>query len=199
MFNIFKFFVFLLLLPLVYSSSTAFLDHVKTYPSDFQDFLIYGVVAFFIVFFFIYQFWGLFESGQKMKLGMFKFLAPFDRIVCNILPFYFLTTMLLFYLFRHFFGTSNYDHYFMFFAGFAMTMHVILVAQDMQEQEPSPIKPTYLLSISVVIILNAVIFILMVDLVRGLWTFPAFFHKAFDRMADIYSEGLKYLSHVKTK
>ena len=185
---------FVLLLPVVYASCLQLYEHVNTYPKDFRVYSGLGAIVFFLIFFFIYQFWGLYESGQKMKMGLFRFLAPCDKFLCNVLPFHFIAIMLAFYVMRRFLDSFAYDFQFMFFAGFAMAMHIILVAHDLQEQEKSPVKPDYLFTIVLAMIINASLFVLMVDFVRETWTFPMYISRTLSNVGDIYLDLFKMIS-----
>ena len=49
----------------------------------------------------------------------------------------------------------------MFFAGFAFMMHVLLTAQDLQEQEKTFIKTTYLFTITTAFILTVLVTVLL--------------------------------------
>ena len=172
--NFIRFLVAVLLSPLVYGCVVSFYKHLGTYPSVYEDFFRWGQVAFIFTFLFIYQFWGVYEAGQKAMTQIFKFLTPFERMISYLLPFYIVIIFAAFYVTTTFFATNRYDPYFMFFAGFALTMHVLLSAQDMQDQEKTSIKPAYLFNMSGVFILNVFLMVLLLDLILGKFTFPKF-------------------------
>ena len=192
-----KIFLATLLIPVVIASVLGFQNHLTTYPMEYQDFFLWGIMAFLLVFLFAYQFWGVYEFGQKIMGDIFKFSAPFNSIISYVLPFYFIIIMFLFYATTEFLGIKRYDPYFMFFSGFSLAMHTFLSAQDLQEQEKTPVKPSYLLTICVVVILNIVLMVLFMDLILGKWTFPAFFETTWQGVQNKYDFILHQMIDVK--
>ena len=176
-----------LIFPLVIASTKSFVDHAADFPPEFQDFFVWGILTFLLIFLFFYQFWGVYEFGQRIISGVFKFIAPFDRYAVQIIPFYFILVMLLFYVETAFFKTHNFDHYFLYFAGFTIAMHILLAARDLQEQEKTAIKPTYLFWMGVIYIVNLCLIVLFLDLNSGDFTFPEYFRSMSDQAWTIYS------------
>jgi len=121
--TVFKFVLVLLLMPIVWATAVVFHQYVVVLPGTYEDFFFWGMFGFVLIFLFIYQFWGVYEFGQKMVSGMLQFTAPANHFVAKIIPFYVTIILLLFYVIKHFLNIDQYDHYFMFFIGFAFTMH----------------------------------------------------------------------------
>ena len=182
----FKFLIAVLLFPIVIASAISFSDHLSAYPATYAEFVMWGIGAFLLLYLFFHQFWGVYEFGQKILTNIFKFIAPLDRLIANMVPFYLILILLAFYVTKGFFKIKNYDPYFIFFAGFAFAMHIILAAQDMQNQEKSPIKPSYLLEICFVIVGTIFLSIFLLDLIVGKWTFPDFFASMIGLSLDYY-------------
>ena len=183
-----------LIFPIVIASTLSFVDHSTDFPPEFQDFFLWGILTFLLIFLFFYQFWGVYEFGQKITSSVFKFIAPFDHYAVQIIPFYFILVMLLFYVETALFKTHNYDHYFLFFAGFTITMHILLAAQDLQEQEKTTIKPTYLFWMGVIYTVNISLVVLFLDLNAGDFTFPKYFQSIADQSWAIYSSCWEMVS-----
>ena len=192
----FKFVIAILLFPMVVASAISFSGHLSTYPATYEEFLMWGIGAFLLLYLFFHQFWGFYEFGQKIVANIFKFIAPLDRLVTNLLPFYLVLILLAFYVTKEFLKIKSCDPYFIFFAGFALAMHIILAAQDMQNQEKSPIKPTYLLEIAFVVVVAVSLSILLLDLIVGKWTFPDFLTSTMDLSLEYYQNiFLKIMSN----
>ncbi len=175
-----------LISPVVYSCAINFYDHLGIYPSSLIEFFRWGVFGFVLIFFFAYSFRQLYQLGQNVMTGIFKFLTPLDRAVARIAPFF--TTIILasFYISGKFFDITPYVHYFMFFAGFSMAMHILLLAQELQAEEASFIKSSYFLRMSVYFVLSVSITVLLLDLAFWKWTFFKFFSAIFEDARDIY-------------
>jgi hypothetical protein len=185
-FSIFKFILAIALLPVIIAATMGFERHLIYYPSNYESFFMWGIIAFLITFIFVYQFWGMHEFGLKVVAGVFRFIAPFNEFFARIVSFYLLGTILVLYVIKHFFHANQYDHYLVFFMGFTLAMHILLVAQELQEQEKAPLKPTYLLSIGLVYILNILLVVLLLDLVVGRLTFPVFFNALLSKSRNFY-------------
>jgi hypothetical protein len=186
LFSVFKFILAILLLPVIVAATTGFERHLIFYPSNYESFLMWGIIAFLITFIFVYQFWGMHEFGLKVVAGIFRFIAPFNEFLARLVSFYLLITVLALYVIKNFFHISQYDHYLIFFVGFTLAMHILLVAQELQEQEKTPLKPTYLLSIGLVYIFNILLVVLLLDLVVGQLTFPKFFNALLAKSRNFY-------------
>lgn len=184
--SVIKFFFALALFPVTYASAVSFGHHLKTYPGAYQDFFIWGLLIFLVIFLFLYQFWGFYEFGQSAMNGIFKFIAPVNQVIARVFPFFMLLTLLVFYCVTTFGRTNRFDHYFMFFTGFTGAMHILLTAQDRQNQEQSPIKPNYLFLINLVAIVNISLLVLILDVILGKFTFNIFFGKVILILQFIY-------------
>ncbi len=169
--SLIKLIVAVVLIPIVFASVVCFKNNFGSFPSSYNEFFLWGASAFLLVFLFLYQFWGVFEFGQGIISGIFKFAVPADRIIARLLSFYLVFILLLFFFVHSVLGVNTQDHSFMFFSGFFFSMHILLVAQQMQDDEKTPIKPTYLFWMSIVVIFNICLVILCFDFILEQSTF----------------------------
>lgn len=172
--------------PVVYSCALNFYDHLDVYPTSLIEFFRWGVFGFVLVFLFVYPFRYLYQFGQNVMTGIFKFLTPLDRAVARVVPFFTVVILASFYIAGKFFDITAYVHYFMFFAGFSMAMHILLLAQELQGEEASFIKSSYFLRMSVYFVLSVCMTVLLLDLAVWKWTFLKFFSAMFEDARDIY-------------
>lgn len=184
--KIVKFTSAILLLPIVWATAVMFHQYVVMLPGTYDDFFFWGMFGFILIFLFIYQFWGVYEFGQNMVSGLLQFTAPANHLIAKIVPFYVTLILLLFYVVKHFLNVGHYDHYFMFFAGFALTMHILLTAQDLQEQEKVFIKPAYLFTMMCTFILMVFFVILLFNLVMKEFTFLELLRSMWDDASGGY-------------
>lgn len=196
--NVIKFVLAVLFLPAVWACGAAFHEHVMAFPRAYGDFFLWGAFGFLLLFLFFNPFWGVYELGQKFTSGLFQFVSPVNRFIANVVPFYMTVILLAFYVTANFLDVDSYNHYFMFFAGFSLMMHVLLAAQDLQQQEKAFIKPAYLLTITIVFILTLVVTVLLFDLVFKEFTFPEFARSVMGGAWDIYCRAAKKLLFVKS-
>lgn len=172
--------------PVVYSCALNFYDHLDVYPSSLIEFFRWGMFGFVLVFLFVYPFRHLYQFGQNIMTGIFKFLTPLDRAVARVVPFFTAVILASFYIAGKFFDITAYVHYFMFFAGFSMAMHILLLAQELQGEEASFIKSSYFLRMSVYFVLSVCMAVLLLDFAAWKWTFLKFFSAMFEDARDIY-------------
>jgi len=185
-----KFFLAVLMLPVAIASFVGFESHLANYPSSYGEFFRWGIFAFLVTFLFLYQFWGVYEFGQRMMQGLFSFLEPAQRVVARMVPFYLTIIMLLFYISKTFLGVSKVSPYYMFFVGFCFAMHILLTAQDMQQEETTPIKPTYFFWMTVTFVAVILLTVLLFDLVFDKWTFMKFLQEVRETAENIYRMSL---------
>jgi len=175
-----------LLLPLVYACTLKLHAHFDLYPVVYYEMFRWGLIVFLISFLFIHQFWEVQEFGQKIILNLFQFMAPLDRFVSYLLSFYVIVVMLVFYVTTRLLGIDNLDGQFMFLGGFVFGMHILISAQDLQDQEKTPVKANYMFVILFAFIVNICILILLMDLTVGRFTFLTFISAVAAQAQEFY-------------
>ena len=175
-----------LLLPLLWACGVVFHEHLMAFPHPYGEFFLWGMFGFVMLYLFFFQFWGVYEFGQKAMTGMFQLTFPIGHIFVKGIPFYLTIILLFYYVLANLLDIKVIDHYFLFFAGFTFTMHLILTAQDMQQQEKALIKPAYLFMMEIVFVVMACVTVLLFNLVFGKFTFPEFFQTLSDQAWSNY-------------
>ncbi len=177
-----------LLVPVVFACIISFKNNLVTYPQNYNEFFLWGASAFLLIFLFAYQFWGVFEFGQGIISGIFRFAVPADRVLIKLISFYLIFVLLLFFFVRSVLEVYSQDHFFMFFTGFFFSMHILLVAQQMQDAEKTPIKPSYLFWMSIVVIFNICLITLSLDFILEKSTFVSVFKSVVSMSEGIYRD-----------
>lgn len=185
--NAIKFVLAVLMLPLTLACAVSLKEHFSYYPNFFQDFISWGILGFLLVYLFLHKFVGLYESGQKVIAAIFKFAAPLDRLISYLIPFYFILFCLIFGVVVRFFKASPYEPHFLFFIGFVWCMHVILASQELQDQESSLFKPSYMLWMSIIFIFNALLAVSLLDWIAQSFTLSKFWDLVTEYAADYYT------------
>jgi len=179
------------LLPLVYACTLKLHAHFDFYPGVYYEMFRWGLIVFLVSFLFIHQFWEVQEFGQKIMLNLFQFMAPLDRFVSYLLPFYVIVVMLVFYVTTRLLGINSLDGQFMSLSGFVFGMHILISAQDLQNQEKTPVKANYMFVILFAFIMNICILILLMDLTVGRFTFLAFISSVAAQAQEFYAGFFK--------
>ncbi|MBU4333658.1 MAG: hypothetical protein KKD07_04360 [Candidatus Omnitrophica bacterium] len=172
--TVFKFLAALLLIPVIYAASMLFGKHFGQFAGIQDDFFYWGIWFFVVVYIFVYQFKGVQEAGRNIVSSMFAFGSLGKRFFANAIPFYFFLIMISLHIVKNVFNVKNCTHYFLFFGGFAIAMHVIETAAELQSQENSLVKPNYYFSICLVYLFSVFSVILMMNLITGSFTFPKY-------------------------
>jgi len=172
--SILKVLLAIILLPITIGISRTFFHHLIVYSDAFATTFVYGAVLFVFIFLFLYQFWGFFELGHKVLSNLLQFTSPLDKWLAYATPIFTILVLLIFYIVRVLIKDQSMDHQFSLLAGFTAAMHILVLAQELQNQEKTPIKPTYLFAINLIYIYNVLLIILLLDLVFQKWTFPGF-------------------------
>lgn len=173
--SILKVILSIALMPVSVAVTLTLVDHLNTYPAVLSVNFLYGAGFFVLIFLFFYQFWGFFELGYKVLNNLFQFAAPMDKWLAYATPIYTILVLLIFYIVRVLGKVVHLDHQFSFMAGFTLVMHFLVLAQELQNQEKTPVKPDYLLAINVIYIYDIFLVVLLMDLVFQKWSFPQFF------------------------
>ena len=181
-----QFILIVVLAPIVWAASLAFYKHLEFYPALYRDAFLSGLVTFLFSFLFFNRFEAMFRLGQDLMGKVFKFIAPFDRIITSIISLYVLVLMIVFFCVTTFLGAHQFDAYFMFFIGFLSLMHVLLLAQGLQDEEKSFIKLSCLLTMCFVVIFDIFLILLFLDLISADFTFLDFLGSLCHEAADIY-------------
>lgn len=195
--NIFKFVLFVILLPVVIATTEAFIKYFQDLPTQMQEFILWGGQAFLITFIFVHTFRGMYDVGQKIIESLFKFLSPLQLYAASLFPFYTLIILLTLFICDRIFDIAAYKPYFYFFIGFTYTMHVILMAAQLQEQEKSLIKPNYFLLGSLILIANVFLAVLFLNGLVAKFTFPDFFQDLAKGAWNIYVDVFEKLASIK--
>ena len=183
---IFKIIVTILLSPVIYSAVIAFKGHLDGPLLAYETFLLWGALSFLLAFLFIYPFWAVYEFSQKCLRAMFAFVTPFNTTIARFVPVYMILVLLILFIVRRLGYLANYEHVFLFFAGFFGAMHILLTAQDMQAEEQTAVKPNYFFLMTFVVIVDLSLFILLMDLIIKKLTFPMFLQATYQSSKSIY-------------
>ncbi len=188
--QVFKIIFAILFAPVVYSAAVNFYHHLGVYPPEQCKFFQWGIYTFLFVFLFLHQFQRMYQAGQVAMMGIFKFIAPLDRPIVRIVPVYTAIVFIVLYTWNKFRDISAYAHYFFLFAGFFLCMHILLLAKELQTEETSFIKFSYLYSMGLYLVFIMAIVILLLDLVTWQFTFFQFSSNLFTDAREIYTTAL---------
>ena len=169
----------------VYSSTIAFMGEFKNIDLKFQRPLWEGLVAFVVVYFFVWEPVKLYQKGQKILEVIFKFFAPLVKVAPYVLPIY---TILLFCLYPLVYFFRPYDEttvYFVFLFGFSIALHLVFGAKSLRTKQNDFLKANYIFGFALVYIIDVLLFSLLLNLVFEKFSFVNFFNAAYRTSHEI--------------
>ena len=190
---IFKFVLFILLLPVVVGTTVGFVDELSQLPNDLAEVFYRGILFYLLMHIFIVEPKGVFQYGQNVVSSIFKFFAPLVKIAPFVLPIYSFLFLILFYFSSLFFDSRELAGMFMLLVSFTLTMHVVFAAQMLRESDSNAAKPNYFFSISLIYVLNAFLLALMFDLILTDFSFSKFFETLCSIAGGVYSAVFRQL------
>lgn len=176
--------------PIVYASAVNFYEHMHVYQAN-GEFFKWGIYAFLLVYLFLYRFEKMYQAGQSGMTQIFSFLAPLNQSLARIVPVYTTIILVALLVWNKFRDVSAYSHYFLFFAGFFFMMHILLLARELQDEESSLVKPSYLFQMSIYFVCILSLGVLLLDLTVWQFTFFDFWANLLTDARNIYQAAIE--------
>jgi len=147
---------------------------------------LWGIIGYLVFYLFVAEPYGIYQYGKTIIGDIFKFFAPLVIIAPLVLPIYSILLLILFYFSSYFIKNIDLSVYFLFFASFTFTMHMIFTARDLRQQDSETLKSQYFFSIALIYILSVVSVALMLNLCLSRFSFVNFIKTTFYLSGDIY-------------
>ena len=185
------------LLPLVYSTSVAFLKEFSVIEKSLQQFFWSGVIAFLLIFLFVWELAVIHAWGQRLMEGALGFFKPLAKAAAYLLPVYALILFFAYWALTFFKQSPRLTEYFMFFFGFTMALHIVLSAYSLRTQSSDFLKGNYILGFSCIFIVNAILLSLLLSLIFIQFSFADFFNHSLAAAENIFYALFKQLFLMK--
>ena len=163
----------------------------KNIDPKFQRPLWEGLVAFVVVYFFVWEPVKVYQKGQKILEVIFKFFAPLVKVAPYVLPIY---TILLFCIYPIVYFFMPYDEtlvYFVFLFGFSIALHLVFGAKSLRTKQNDFLKANYIFGFTLVYIIDVLLFSLLLNLVFEKFSFVNFFNVAYKTSHEIIVAVIK--------
>jgi hypothetical protein len=169
----------------VYSSTLAFIKEFGNIPLKYQKPLWEGLVAFVVVYFFVYEPAVVYQKGQKILEAIFKFFAPLVKVAPYVLPIYTILLICLYPIANFFFPYDETLVYFMFLFGFSLALHLVFGAKTLRTKQGDFLKANYIFGFTLVYIIDVLLFSLCLNLIFEKFSFVNFFNDAYKTSHEI--------------
>ena len=103
------------------------------------------------------------------------------------LPIYTILSLMAFCFVHLFFKKSGYEIYFIFLTGFTLALHLVLTAQELREENKSPLRPNYFLFIQLIYIFVVLLTSILFTFIVPQYSFATFFYSVLGSIKDIYA------------
>jgi len=166
----------------------------KSFHAEFMDIkhmyaaFRWGVATYLFVHLFIYVPQGLYNFGQKVFNDIFRFVPVLGGTVGSMVPLYTTLSLIVLYLGTTLLNVRGLESTLMFLAGLTLTMHVILTAQELREEDAQVIKAHYFLMVIIAFIVNILLVAWLLDINYTKFAFPHFFKEAVAQSKLIYRD-----------
>ena len=184
---ILKFLAFLLILPLTIASVLAFQNQILSIPAVQEQWFLWGVVIFLLVYVFLYNFKEVYVFGQSIVGGLFKFFQPLANIAGLIIPIYTILALSVFLIVHVVDVSAKYEGYLLLVLGFSVAMHIVLTALQLYEADSSSIKGEYLFNFGLALVANLFIMSLLLGFAIPEFSFVGFLKTLSGHTASYYT------------
>ncbi|MCU0665516.1 MAG: hypothetical protein MUF05_00225 [Candidatus Omnitrophica bacterium] len=186
-----KFILGILLLPFVYSISSAFYSQFMQVDPAIQDIFWWGIAAFLLIYLFVWEPAKIYTRGQKILEWIFTFVRPLVRIAPYLLPVYTILLLVLYaclsWAFEGLLG------YFIFWAAFSLSLHLVYSAKTLRTKKEDALKANYLFGFSLIYIINIFLLSLCLSVILKGFDFVIFCRNFLDRAGFIFQRAYEQL------
>ncbi|MBN1913969.1 MAG: hypothetical protein JW788_06180 [Candidatus Omnitrophica bacterium] len=193
LFGILKFSLGVCLAPFVYSTTAAFLNESRSIAKAITDYFFYGIIAFLVLYLFIYEPVKLYNRGQKILEVVFRFFTPLIRIAPFLFPIYTILLVCVYFIWALFDKSNSALRYFAFLFGFSIALHFVFSAKILRGKGGDFLKSNYIFGFSFLYIVNISLLALVFNLMFKTYSFVNFCNYSFGVAKGIFSVVLRQL------
>jgi hypothetical protein len=196
--SILKLILAVFLFPVVAAVSLSFSKEIDTLQTNTVNYLLWGIFSFLILYHLLWEPEVIFKKGQRIVEIIFKFFAPLVRVASFCLPVYTILILIIYLLLSLIIpALKDFVNYFIFFASFFLTMHMVFTAKSLKSRESDFLKANYFFAMELIYIVNLAIIAGSFNLVFAEFSFLDFFRATCQNTQNIFSPAFNQLFMVK--
>jgi len=195
-FDIIKLVLGICFLPFVYSSSVSFLNQISLIDVSLQNFFWSGIVAFLLVYLFIWELDVVYQIGHKLLEIFFSFLQPLVKVAPFLLPIYTIVLFIVYLFLAVFIKESWLINYTMFLFGFSIALHLVFSSKAVRLKKGDMLKSNYIFGFSFIYIVNIGILSLFFNIMVKDFSFMNYCNGTYSLAAEIFNTVFKQLFAV---
>lgn len=195
--SVLKFILAVLLVPVVIGVTAAFLDGLRATDSRIAAAFGWGVIAYLVLHILFAAPAQVFDAGKKMSEQAVDFVFPLVKVAGFCVPIFTLLAFGLYALVAAARNSADTLPFFVFWASFAFTMHMVLSANALRNKKPGWLKENYLLAVFIIYIVSMIIIALVFSLLTQDFVLADFFDRCGTVAGAIYSASWRQLFDVE--
>lgn len=164
-FSVGRFILGILLLPFVYSSTSAFLTEFGKIDVSFRNYFLYGIIVFFVIHLFIWEPVKIYTQGHKLLEVVFTYIKPLVKTAPYLLPIYAIVLFIIYIPLSYLSDFAKLTHYFMFLSAFSLALHLVFSSKSLRAKKSGFLSGSYIFGFSVVYLLNIFLFCLFLGFI----------------------------------
>ena len=172
--TVLKFVFFIAIIPLLIAVGESFLSALSSLKPVLKNAFYSGTVSYVLFYLFLYDFEPVYLSAKTIVGEAFKFIPPFDKVIVYILPIYVLLLGGAYMLVNGVLNMEPSAKVYFYLMGFLMSLHIISVAKEFQEEDKLGFRPHYFFALSLSFIGTVFIFVLLLHLITPNVSFPTY-------------------------
>jgi len=192
-FGIIKFVLGIVLLPLVFSTVSSFLNEFGAVNKDLQGIFWNGVICFLAVYLFIWEPVAIYNKGHKLLEIVFSFFKPMVSVAPFLLPIYTIVFLFIYGLLSLWIRSNWLIEYTLFLIGFTTILHLVFSAKTIRAKKGDFLKGNYIFGFSFIFILNLALLAFGFSLIFKEFSFVNFCNVSFDIAKNIFHTVFKQL------
>ncbi|MCX5701585.1 MAG: hypothetical protein NTW64_01195 [Candidatus Omnitrophica bacterium] len=192
-FGIIKLIMGLCLLPVVYSTTIAFLKECAILDKEITNYFSFGIIGFLVLYLFIYEPLAIYNKGQKILEVVFRFFTPLVRVAPYVLPIYTIIISVIYLLYALISKSTDSVKYFVLLLGFSIALHLVFSARSLRLRQSDFLKSNYIFGFSFIYIINLVILGFVFSLIFETCSFVNFCNHSYQITRDILNAIFKQL------
>lgn len=196
-FNIVKFLLGVLLLPLVYSATISFLAELGLIEKSVQGYFWCGAISLNLIYLFIWEPAKVYSKGQKILEFIFSFFKPLVRVAPYLLPVYMIVFYAAYLLLSLFIKSKWLVSYTLFVFGFTLALHLIFGAKSLRSRKEDFLKGNYIFGFSFVYVLNIFLAAVFLNSMFDKFSLVNFTNNSFATAGNVISVIFKQLFFIK--
>ncbi len=183
----------LCLLPVVYSSLSAFLNEISLINKNHQNYFFSGVATFLAVHLFIWEPAIIYNKGHRVLEIIFNFFRPLVKFAPYVLPIYTIVVFVIYGVLSFFIQAAWLAELLLFLSGFTIILHLTFSVRTIRSKKGDFLKANYIFGFAFIFIVNLFLLSVCFNFVLAKFSLVNFANNSFALSKVVISSVFKQL------